>query len=160
MRRLCRALAALLIPAASLVVALSVVAGLVLIIGEDPGRALLTLVRGALGDPEGIGYTLFYTTDYVFAGLAVALPFQAGLFNIGGEGQAALGGPRRRHRRRGCRGHCLRHARRHRPRPYRPISANPMDGAGAARGVSLLLLLAGSTARPPRALGKPYPTTR
>ena len=60
MRRLCRALAALLIPAASLVVALSAVAGLVLIIGEDPGRALLTLVRGALGDPEGIGYTLFY----------------------------------------------------------------------------------------------------
>ena len=59
------------------------------------------MVRGALGDPEGIGYTLFYTTDYVFAGLAVALPFQAGLFNIGGEGQAALGGPRRRHRRRG-----------------------------------------------------------
>jgi ABC-type uncharacterized transport system permease subunit len=97
MRRLCRALAALLIPAASLVVALSAVAGLVLIIGEDPGRALLTLVRGALGDPEGIGYTLFYATDYVFAGLAVALPFQAGLFNIGGEGQAALGGPRRRH---------------------------------------------------------------
>jgi simple sugar transport system permease protein len=92
MRRLCRVLAALLIPAASLVVALSAVAGLVLIIGEDPGRALLTLLRGALGDPEGIGYTLFYATDYVFAGLAVALPFQAGLFNIGGEGQAALGG--------------------------------------------------------------------
>jgi general nucleoside transport system permease protein len=92
MRRLGRALAALLIPAASLAVALSGVAGLVLIIGEDPARALLTVVRGALGDPEGIGYTLFYATDYVFAGLAVALPFQAGLFNIGGEGQAALGG--------------------------------------------------------------------
>ena len=42
MRRLCLALAALLIPAASLVVALIAVAGLVLIIGEDPGRALLT----------------------------------------------------------------------------------------------------------------------
>jgi ABC-type uncharacterized transport system permease subunit len=66
--------------------------GLVLIIGEDPGRAFLALLRGALGDLEGIGYTLFYATDYVFAGLAVALPFQAGLFNIGGEGQAALGG--------------------------------------------------------------------
>jgi simple sugar transport system permease protein len=92
MRRLCRALAALLIPAASLAVALSAVAGLVLIIGEDPSRALLILVRGALGDLEGIGYTLFYATDHVFAGLAVALPFQAGLFNIGGEGQAALGG--------------------------------------------------------------------
>ena len=92
MRRLCRVLAALLIPAASLAVALIAVAGLVLIVGEDPGRGLLTLLRGALGDPEGIGYTLFYATNYVFAGLAVALPFQAGLFNIGGEGQAALGG--------------------------------------------------------------------
>jgi len=91
-RRLYRVLAALLIPAASLATALAAVAGLVLIIGENPGRALLTLLRGAVGDPEGIGYTLFYATDYVLAGLAVALPFQAGLFNIGGEGQAALGG--------------------------------------------------------------------
>lgn len=63
-----------------------------MIVGEAPGRALLTLLRGAFGDPEGVGYTLFYATDYVFAGLAVALPFQAGLLNIGGEGQAALGG--------------------------------------------------------------------
>ena len=71
-RRLYRVLAALLIPAASLATALAAVAGLVLIIGENPGRALLTLLRGALGDPEGIGYTLFYATDFVFAGLAVA----------------------------------------------------------------------------------------
>jgi general nucleoside transport system permease protein len=92
MARLCRVLLALLIPAASLATALAAVAGLVLIIGENPGRALFSLVRGALGNPEGIGYTLFYATDYVFAGLAVALPFRAGLFNIGGEGQAALGG--------------------------------------------------------------------
>jgi ABC-type uncharacterized transport system permease subunit len=92
MRRLYRVAATLLIPTASLATALLTVAGLILIIGENPSRALLTLLRGALGDPEGIGYTLFYATDYVFAGLAVALPFQAGLFNIGGEGQAALGG--------------------------------------------------------------------
>jgi ABC-type uncharacterized transport system permease subunit len=87
-----RVLAALLIPAAALGAGLAAIAGLVMIVGEAPGRALLTLLRGALGDPEGIGYTLFYATDYVFAGLAVALPFQARLFNIGGEGQAALGG--------------------------------------------------------------------
>jgi ABC-type uncharacterized transport system permease subunit len=92
MRRLYRVAAAPLIPTASLATALVALAGLVLIIGENPGRALLTLLRGALGDPEGIGYTMFYATDCVLAGLAVALPFQAGLFNIGGEGQAALGG--------------------------------------------------------------------
>jgi general nucleoside transport system permease protein len=87
-----RLLLALLVPTAALGAGLGAVALLVLIVGEAPGKALLTLLRGALGDPEGIGYTLFYATDYVFAGLAVALPFQAGLFNIGGEGQAALGG--------------------------------------------------------------------
>jgi len=96
MRRLFRAcrrlLIALLIPAAALSAGLAAVVVLVMIVGAPPGRALLTLLRGAFGDPEGIGYTLFYATDYVFAGLAVALPFQAGLFNIGGEGQAALGG--------------------------------------------------------------------
>ena len=87
-----RLVSALLVPAVALSAGLGAVAALVMIIGEAPGRALLTLLRGAFGDPEGIGYTLFYATDYVFAGLAVALPFQAGLFNIGGEGQAALGG--------------------------------------------------------------------
>ena len=93
MRRIYRVLAALVIPAASLAFALLTVAGLVLIIGEEPGRALITLVRGALGDSEGIGYTLFYATNFVFARLAVALPFQVGLFNVGGEGQAALSPP-------------------------------------------------------------------
>jgi general nucleoside transport system permease protein len=91
-RQLYSLLSALLVPAASLTVALIAVAGLVLMVGEAPGTALRIMLRGALGDPEGIGYTLFYATDYIFAGLAVALPFQAGLFNIGGEGQAALGG--------------------------------------------------------------------
>jgi simple sugar transport system permease protein len=35
--------------------------------------------------------TLFYTTPLIFTGLAVALPFQAGLFNIGAEGQLIMG---------------------------------------------------------------------
>src|SRR6266481_37619 len=96
MRAVCRifrrTFLAILTPALSLGLALGTIALLVLIVGEAPGAALLSLLRGALGDAEGIGYTLFYATDYVFAGLAVALPFQAGLFYIGGEGQAALGG--------------------------------------------------------------------
>jgi general nucleoside transport system permease protein len=35
---------------------------------------------------------LYYATTFVFTGLAVAVAFHAGLFNIGGEGQAMLGG--------------------------------------------------------------------
>ena len=42
--------------------------------------------------PEAIGYTLYYATNFIFTGLAVAVAFHAGLFNIGGEGQAYIGG--------------------------------------------------------------------
>ena len=79
-------------PAASVAAALLAVALVVALLGQSPAAALGILAKGSLGSLEGLGYTLFYATDYVFAGLAVALPFQAGLFNIGGEGQAALGG--------------------------------------------------------------------
>ncbi len=69
------------------------VAGLVVAaIGESPIEAVTIMIRGALGWSEGIGFTLYYTTNFVFTGLAVAVAFRAGLFNIGGEGQAMLGG--------------------------------------------------------------------
>ena len=45
-----------------------------------------------LGSATGIGYTLYYATTFVFTGLAVAVAFHCGLFNIGGEGQAMMGG--------------------------------------------------------------------
>jgi ABC-type uncharacterized transport system permease subunit len=64
----------------------------VLLIGENPLRAAQLLIYGALGYGEGIGFTLFYATNFILTGLAVAVAFHAGLFNIGGEGQAYLGG--------------------------------------------------------------------
>ena len=82
----------LLIPLISVILAL-IVSGLVVIfIGENPARAMAVMVRGAFGSINGWGYTLFYTTNFVFTGLAVAVAFHARLFNIGGEGQATLGG--------------------------------------------------------------------
>ena len=81
-----------LLPAVNLTVAL-LVSGLVIrIIGESPWAALKLLVAGAFGSQDSIGYTLFYATDFVFTGLSVAVAFHAGLFNIGAEGQANLGG--------------------------------------------------------------------
>lgn len=75
------------------VIAAFLVSGLaVLLIGENPFRAAQLLVYGALGYGEGVGFTLFYATNFIFTGLAVAVAFHAGLFNIGGEGQAYLGG--------------------------------------------------------------------
>jgi simple sugar transport system permease protein len=50
------------------------------------------MVQGALGSSNGWGYTLYYATNFMFTGLAVAIAFHASLFNIGGEGQAMLGG--------------------------------------------------------------------
>jgi len=81
-----------LVPAVA-VAAAFVVAGLVVLaIGENPLVATGLLLRGALGSGEGIGFTLYYATNFIFTGLAVAVAFHAGLFNIGGEGQATLGG--------------------------------------------------------------------
>ena len=81
-----------LVPLINLGVALLIAGIIIALIGENPFEALRLLVRGAVGYPEAIGYTLYYTTNFVFTGLAVAIAFHCGLFNIGGEGQAYLGG--------------------------------------------------------------------
>lgn len=82
----------LLIPALNLLLAFLVAGLVVLFIGEDPVEAVKLLLVGSLGSSYGIGFTLYYATTFVFTGLSVAIAFHAGLFNIGSEGQAALGG--------------------------------------------------------------------
>ncbi|MFC4273452.1 ABC transporter permease [Sneathiella chungangensis] len=81
-----------LIPLVNLVAAFVLSGIVILIVGDDPLEALKVLLYGAFGYPEAIGYTLYYTTNFIFTGLAVAIAFHCGLFNIGAEGQAALGG--------------------------------------------------------------------
>lgn len=81
-----------LIPLINLVLAFFVAGLVVLFIGENPVLAMKILIKGALGWDIGIGYTLYYTTSFVFTGLAVAIAFHASLFNIGGEGQASVAG--------------------------------------------------------------------
>ncbi len=81
-----------LIPALNLALAFLAAGLVVVFIGEDPVQAVSVLIRGSLGSSYAIGFTLFYATTFVFTGLAVAIAFHAGLFNIGGEGQAILGG--------------------------------------------------------------------
>jgi general nucleoside transport system permease protein len=75
------------------VIAGFLIAGLVvLFIGQNPLAALYILVDGAFGSVNNVFYTLYYATSFIFTGLAVAVAFHAGLFNIGGEGQAYIGG--------------------------------------------------------------------
>ena len=54
----------------------------------EVGRLLL---EGTWGSDYGIGQVLFKTTPLIFTGLSVALALQAGLFNVGAEGQLTVG---------------------------------------------------------------------
>jgi ABC-type uncharacterized transport system permease subunit len=81
-----------LIPLLNLIVALIVAGLVVVIIGENPLEAMWIMLKGAVGSLKGWGYLLYYATNFTFTGLAVAVAFHAGLFNIGGEGQAYMGG--------------------------------------------------------------------
>jgi ABC-type uncharacterized transport system permease subunit len=80
------------LPLVNLLAALLISAIVIYIIGANPWDAVKVLARGAFGSADVWGYTLYYTTNFIFAGMAVALAFHAGLFNIGVEGQAYMAG--------------------------------------------------------------------
>lgn len=81
-----------LVPIIGLILAVVCSALMVVATGHDPWEAVTLMVQGSVGSTYGWGYTLYYATNFIFTGLAVAVAFHAALFNIGGEGQAALGG--------------------------------------------------------------------
>ena len=81
-----------LVPLISLLIAAFLSALVILAIGESPTAALKLMIEGALGSTYGWGYTLYYATTFMFTGLAVSVAFHARMFNIGGEGQAVVGG--------------------------------------------------------------------
>ncbi len=81
-----------LLPLISLLLAGAISALVLLATGQNPLTALGVMIDGALGSTRGWGYTLYYATNFIFTGLAVSVAFHARLFNIGGEGQALLGG--------------------------------------------------------------------
>ncbi len=102
---------ALLVPTLAVITAL-LVGGLIIAVtdvdilrmwDDDPGKAFsetmdavwgayTALFEGAFGSFNAISETLFAATPLILAGLAVAVGFQAGLFNIGAEGQMVIGG--------------------------------------------------------------------
>jgi len=80
------------IPLLNIIMALFFAGLIMLAIGVNPIEAVAIMINGAFGYDEAVGYTLYYTTNFIFTGLAVAVAFHASLFNIGGEGQAYIGG--------------------------------------------------------------------
>jgi len=85
-------LAAAVIPAFSLMIGLGGALAIAAIVGENPLKVFEVLLKGALGSATQLGYSLYYATPLLLAGLSVAWAFRAGLFNIGAEGQMTLGG--------------------------------------------------------------------
>ncbi len=82
-------------------VVLALVAGGIVIILTSPGAlpdrfsAVITafqdLYQGSFGNPQTFSSTLVRVSPLILTGLSVAIAFRAGLFNIGAEGQLAIG---------------------------------------------------------------------
>ena len=64
---------------------------LVAIVGVSPLDAFSSLYDGAFGDRESALETLVQATPLILTGLAAAVAFRAGIWNIGGQGQFIAG---------------------------------------------------------------------
>ena len=90
-RLLSDAASALVFPLIAILISFVIGAVIMLATGHNPLAAYVALVQGAFGSPTALGRTLLGATPLIFTGLAVAVAFRAGLFNIGGEGQFYIG---------------------------------------------------------------------
>ena len=88
---LIRSLRRLIVPGLSIVTSLAVGGGIIALSGGDPIAGFAGLWQGAFGKEQSIIETIVKTTPFIFAGLAVAIGFRGGLFNIGVEGQLFVG---------------------------------------------------------------------
>jgi simple sugar transport system permease protein len=84
----------ILAPAVALVVA--AIIGMIVVAIVQRNVTDVLAVLGAMWsygitNPDAPGYILSRATPFIFAGLATAIAFKAGLFNIGVEGQYAMG---------------------------------------------------------------------
>ncbi len=75
----------------TLLVALLMGALVMKLSGKDPLQAYGALFSSALGDPSAIANSLLAATPLIFTGLAAAIAFRAGVFNVGVEGSLYLG---------------------------------------------------------------------
>lgn len=80
------------VPLAAVAAALALGATFIALTGHDPWAAYASMATGALGGRSGVWASLTRATPIVGMGLATAVAFRAGFFNLGGEGQLVLGG--------------------------------------------------------------------
>jgi general nucleoside transport system permease protein len=82
----------LIIPLIAALCALFIGALIIFAQGADPVDSYLALFRGAFGGIMRIGNTIGRIVPLLFTGLAVAVAYKCGVFNLGGEGQLLFGG--------------------------------------------------------------------
>ena len=85
------ALDAMLIPFLAILTAVILGGIIIFSVRGNPFLAYYGLIQGSFGSTRALSETAVWATPYIFAGLAVALAFKGGLFNIGAEGQLAIG---------------------------------------------------------------------
>jgi len=77
--------------AIALLAAVAIGSALMMIVRRSPGDVWLAMIARTASDPSKLGQILYRATALTLTGLSVSLALDAGLFNIGGEGQLTLG---------------------------------------------------------------------
>lgn len=80
------------VPVIAALIALIIGGLLIASSGSSAAESYTVLVRGAFGSLSRLGYTIGQMVPLVFTGLAVAVAYQGGVFNLGGQGQLLMGG--------------------------------------------------------------------
>jgi len=77
--------------AIALLVSIAAGSALMLLAGKAPGTIWWLMITRTTGDPYALGQVLYKATALALTGLAVSVALDAGLYNIGGEGQLTAG---------------------------------------------------------------------
>ena len=76
----------------ALVIALLIGGVMMLVLGANPITGYVALVKGAFGGSYALSSTAIQAVPLLLVGLGICIAFRASVFNIGGEGQIAMGG--------------------------------------------------------------------
>jgi ABC-type uncharacterized transport system permease subunit len=77
--------------AISLLTSVAIGSMLIMVAGKSPATVWAAMVTRTLGDEYALGQVIYKATGLALTGLAVAIALDAGLFNIGAEGQLTAG---------------------------------------------------------------------
>jgi simple sugar transport system permease protein len=84
--------AAVLVPIFSVILALGVGALILIVFGINPLRAYQVMLQGSLGSGYALSETLVKAIPLMLTGLGISIAFRMLFWNIGAEGQLAMGG--------------------------------------------------------------------